>query len=150
MPGRRPKDSVDSNLAAEFFVASQLQRLGHTVMITFGHTKEIDLAVITRQGKTVTIDSKGLKNRRNWPVRVKRVSSSHFFVLVGFNNRIGDLTYQPEAFIVPSTRIRRYLGRWSGGSPDQTAVAYKKMKGSRWEDAWGLLEGSQRGSGPSR
>ena len=51
----------NTNLAAEFFVASQLFRLGYTVTITLGNTKEIDLLVAHPDGRTVTIDVKGLK-----------------------------------------------------------------------------------------
>lgn len=140
MPGKRKKDSLDSNLPAEFFVASQLLRLGHVVTVTFGHTKEVDLLVRTRKGRPITIDVKGLKNRTDWPVRVKLQRPDHYFVLVDYNNRIGDLAYLPETFVVPSNEIRRYLGRWAGGKPGQTAVACRTMKESRFKDAWALLD----------
>ncbi len=131
---------VSSNLSAEFFVASQLLRLGHTATLTLGQTKEIDLLVETRGGAEVTIDVKGLKNRTNWPLRPKRVRPNHFYVLVAYSNRFDDPKYQPEVFVVPSTRIRRYLGRWSGTASGQTGVQYRKMKGSKYEDAWRRLD----------
>ena len=39
------QNTQNTNLAAEFYVASQLFRLGYIVTITLGHTKEIDLIV---------------------------------------------------------------------------------------------------------
>ena len=56
------KKSEDTNLASEFYVASQLYRLGYVTVLTLGHTKEIDLVAIHPDGRTVTIDVKGLKN----------------------------------------------------------------------------------------
>lgn len=47
MPGTK---GLNTNLAAEFYVASQIFRLGHTVTITYGNTKEIDLIVHNENG----------------------------------------------------------------------------------------------------
>jgi len=55
----------NTNLASEFYVASQLFRQGYVVTVTLGHTKEIDLIVAHPDGRTITIDMKGLKNTTN-------------------------------------------------------------------------------------
>lgn len=75
------KGSQNTNLASEFYVASQLYRLGYVVTITLGHTKEIDLIIAHPDGRTVTIDVKGLKNTTNWPLKPKLVNKKHFLYL---------------------------------------------------------------------
>ena len=128
----------NTNLAAEFYVASQLFRMGLTVTLTLGHTKEIDLMVAHPDGRTVTIDVKGLKNKTNWPIKPKLISKSHFFVLVSYINKFKNVEVQPEVFVVPSTQLKALLHGWSG-RPDITAVGYTHVKGGRFKDAWPLL-----------
>jgi len=59
------KKLEDTNLASEFYIASQLHRLGYITVLALGHTKEIDLVAIHPDGRTATIDVKGLKNTTN-------------------------------------------------------------------------------------
>ena len=101
--------NTSTNLAAEFFVASQLHRLGYIVTLTLGNTKEVDLLVAHPDGRTITIDTKGLKNKTNLPITPKLIRSTHFFALVSYLNRFEDTEFQPEVFIVPSTEISKVL-----------------------------------------
>jgi hypothetical protein len=132
------KYGQNTNLSAEFFVASQLYRLGYTVTITLGHTKEIDLIVAHPDGNIITIDVKGLKNRTNWPLKPKLTSKTHYFALVGYNNKFQDLSNAPEVFIIPSLDIDKLLQKWTA-RPDVTCVAYRDVKNSEYKDAWHLL-----------
>jgi hypothetical protein len=127
-----------SNLASEFYVASQFLRLGYVTTVTLGHTKEIDLIVAHPDGRTVTIDVKGLKNTTNWPLTPKLRRRSHFYVLVSYLNKFADLSAPPEVFIVPSVQVKRLLWRWPG-RPDVTAVRYSKVRHSKYRAAWHLL-----------
>ena len=119
------------------FRGRQLFRFGYTVTITFGNTKEIDLIVAHPDGRTITIDVKGLKNKTNWPLKPKLVSRNHFFVLVSYVNKFQDPAVQPEVFVVPSMQVKsvwRLVGR-----PDVTAVPYNRVKEGKFKDAWNLL-----------
>lgn len=120
-----------SNLAAEYYVASLLLRLGYVVTVTFGNTKEIDLIVYDpATKKTVTIDVKGLKNTSNWvmPSEKKLVERpSHFYVLVAFKNKIEQLEVSPEVYTIPSTAVRRLWRSWSG-RPDVKNINYRDVK----------------------
>lgn len=127
-----------TNLAAEFFVASQLYRQGYIVTITLGHTKEIDLIIAHPDGRTVTIDVKGLKNKTNWPLKPKLIQRDHFFVLVSYVNQYHDVTTQPEVYVVLSRKVKSLLGGWSG-RPEVTAVGYNRVKDGPFKDAWDLL-----------
>jgi len=128
----------NTNLASEFFVASQLFRLGYNVTITLGHTKEIDLYVADSDGKVVTIDVKGLKNTTNWPVKFKQPKKNHYFVFVTYLNKFSELDIEPEVFVIPSVRMRKLIGQWAG-NPDVTAVGYSRLKNSKYKNAWQLL-----------
>jgi len=133
------RDSTpNTNLAAEFYVASQLFRLGYTVTITLGHTKEIDLIVSDPKGRVITIDVKGLKNTTNWPIKPKLIKNTHYFVLVCYKSKFNEPSIAPEVFIIPSKRIKSLLGEWSG-NPNVTAVGYSKVRNSRFKNAWDLL-----------
>jgi len=120
-------------------VASQLLRLGHVVTLTLGQTKEIDLLVETRNGREVTVDVKGLKNKTNWPLRLKQVRPNHFYILVTYADRFEDLSASPETFVIPANRIRKFIGKWSGSTSGQTDVSYRRVKRSRYREAWHLL-----------
>lgn len=131
---------INTNLASEYFVASQLFRLGYDVTITLGNTKEIDLILINKKGKLISIDVKGLKNTTNFPMKVKRDKKTHFFVLVSYKNKIGDLSKRPVCFIVPSREAKKLLRTWSGRL-DMTGIPYSLVKDNKkYKDNWNLLE----------
>jgi hypothetical protein len=130
--------SQNTNTASELFVASQLSRLGYAVTITFGSTKVIDLMVAHSDGRMISIDVKGLKNKTNWPLTLKLKSKTHFFVLVSYLNKFRELTENPEVFVIPSIEIEKVLGAWSGNR-SVTAVSYSKVKNSKYKDAWHLI-----------
>jgi hypothetical protein len=127
-----------TNLAAEFFVASQLNRFGYIVTVTFGNTKEVDLLVAHPDGRKISIDTKGLKNKSNWPLSLRLKRKDHFFVLVSYVNNFLDIEHQPEVFIVPSTEVHKILGSWSGNK-NVTCVDYRRVKDGQYKDAWHLL-----------
>ncbi len=136
-----PQDKIqNTNLASEFFIASQLFRLGYVVTLTLGHTKEVDLiAIRPTGGEAITIDVKGLKNTTNWPLKPKRMSKRHYFILVAWCNKFDNLNFQPEVFIIPSTDIKKLLSKWTGRS-NVTCVGYSRIRNSKYKDAWNLLE----------
>jgi hypothetical protein len=132
------ESTPNTNLAAEFYIASQLFRLGYTVTITLGHTKEIDLFVGDQRGRVIPIDVKGLKNTTNWPVKPKLISKTHYFILVCYKNKFNEPSSAPEVFIIPSRKINPLLGKWSG-NPNVTAIGYSKIRNSKYKNAWKLL-----------
>ena len=137
------KRGVNSNLAAEYFVASQLFRLGYTVMVTYANTKQIDLVVLHPDHKRkVTIDVKGLKNKSNWPMKNPLIYREHFYVLVSFKKKFNDVSSMPEAFIIPSTSVKKLWSLWSG-SKTQRAIAYGKVNNSMYKNRWDYLFGDR-------
>jgi hypothetical protein len=134
------KTKENANLAAEYFVASQLFRLGYIVNVTYGNTKQIDLVVIHPDLKRkVTIDVKGLKNKTNWPMpKNPLVHKDHFYVLISFLKQYKNLETMPEAFVIPSSSVRRIWGLWSGHKT-QRGISYKKANTRKYKGRWDLL-----------
>jgi hypothetical protein len=119
-----------SNLAAEFYVASLLYRLGYVTTLTLGNTKEIDLIVYDDETKKiVTIDVKGL-NTTNWVMpneKKLKEKATHFYLLVTFKNRFGKADAVPEVFVLPSTKVRQFWRSWAG-RPEVKAISYTDIK----------------------
>ena len=138
MPKSKKRKSGDTNLASEFYIASQLYRLGYVAAITLGHTKEIDLLVAHPNGKIITIDVKDLKDATNWSLQPKLKNKDHFYILVNYKNKLGDLSFHPEVFVIPSLEVDNLLSSWTG-KPKVTCIEYKDVKNSRYKDAWELL-----------
>jgi hypothetical protein len=129
----------NTNLAAEYFVLSQLYRLGLNAFLTLGNKKSVDI-IIQLKNKIVTIDVKGLSGKSCWPIdNFKTVSKNHFLILVCFKDHINDLDVIPECWIVPSKRVNKlkYI------NPKKTRMVIDRHKIKRvaaeLESNWDLL-----------
>lgn len=137
-----PRDGgLNSNLASEFYIASQIFRLGYLPTITLGHTKEIDLLVSLPNGRTATIDVKGLKNKTYWPLPKINKRAGHFYVLVSYLDKFTDLNVHPEVFVIPSLEIEGLSEPWSRSDSKSRCISYRKVRNTNYKDAWGLLFG---------
>jgi len=128
-------EAQNTNLASEFYITSLLFRLGYNVTITLGHTKEIDLIVTDTEGRKVSIDVKGLVGRTNWPLNPKLIREDHFYILVTYKDKFNDLNTIPEVYILPSIEIKDLITKWK----NRSGITYKKLKNSKYENAWHLL-----------
>ncbi len=128
-------ESHNTNLTSEFYIASLLFRLGYIVTITLGHTKEIDLIVVNKEGKKISIDVKGLIGKTNWPLKPRLTREDHFYILVTYKDKFNDLDILPEVFIIPSKDISNLITNWE----NRSGVMYKDIKDSKYKNAWDLL-----------
>ena len=62
------QSSYDTNLASEFFVMSELHRLGLDAHLTLGNKKAVDIVVVHAPGDTITIDVKAVAGSVDWLV----------------------------------------------------------------------------------
>ena len=133
------KIGYDTNLAAEFYALSMLHRLGFDATLTLGNKKAVDIVVVPRTGRPVTIDVKGLAGMTGWPVdNLRPGQHRHLVVFVCFLNRIEDPQAIPEVYVVPSKRVRGLTYKAPGG---RRLVRLSKLrdKGYQYRDAWQLL-----------
>jgi len=143
MQKKSKRQSGNTNLASEFYVASQLFRLGYEVTITLGHTKEIDLIVINpTNGRMITIDVKGLQSKTSWPLNPKRIKKDHFYVLVSYCNRFNNLDFHPEVYIIPSVEIEELLVPWGTGQQliEQRGVEYRNPNLEKYKNKWKVIK----------
>lgn len=95
----RQHDKYQLAIAGEFFVAAQLQRMGVSASVTYGHAKRADVIAVSRAtGRAISIEVK-TSSKSRWPVGnrvpqpseqpwvfvhmpVDRDSSPEFFVLL--------------------------------------------------------------------
>jgi hypothetical protein len=57
----------NTNLAAEFYVLSILRRLGVDAVLTLGNKKAVDIFLIRKAKRSLTIDVKGVAGKFDWP-----------------------------------------------------------------------------------
>ncbi len=126
----------DTNLAAEFHVLSLLHRQGFNATLTLGNKKAVDIVVVPRVGKPITLDVKGLAGSTGWPVdNLGRGRVGHYIVFVCFLGRIDDPGALPEVYVVPSARLRGLIYQAPGGRR-LVRLASLRSKGQRYRDSW--------------
>lgn len=130
------KDST--NLASEFYVLSVLHRLGATALLTLGHHKAVDIAVVRSAGRVKTIDVKGAATRDWFIDSLTEFRRNHWIVFVAYRYKITKLRFQPEVYIVPSEDVPRLTYT----SPKGTKVirlSSLQKNASKYRDKWKCL-----------
>ena len=98
---------VNTNLAAEFLVLSNLYRIGANAYLTLGNKKSVDI-VVDNKGRVLTIDVKGLRSNTSFPIDNHTLyNKNHFLIFVAFNNKIDQTAFSPEVYIVPSIELNK-------------------------------------------
>ena len=98
-------NTFDTGVAAEYFVLSQIYRLGLEAYISQGNKKAIDIRVIQENGNPVSVDVKAVRGYSSLVVNNIRVEENHFIVFVIYNNKFGDVLTLPQVYIVPSVEV---------------------------------------------
>ncbi len=129
----------NTNLASEFFVLSMLHRLGASASLTLGNKKAVDIFIFKNDGRSLTIDVKGVAKKYDWPADNINIhgKNDHFLVLVCFENKIADPLQVPAAWIIPSKAIGRFIRKYKTRTVISRAEVNKK--GREYKDAWELL-----------
>ncbi len=130
----------NTNLAAEFFVLSMLNRLGFDASLTLGNKKAVDILVVRDSGDVVTVDVKGLAGSTSWPVdNVKKIAGNHFLIFVSFLGRIDDHSAMPEVYVVPSNSLSPLVYHSPNGKRHVLQVSRMRKHGKAFRNAWALL-----------
>jgi hypothetical protein len=133
------KNSYNTNLASEYLILSNLNRLGLDAYITLGNKKSIDI-IVKNETRTITIDVKGLSGTTLFPLdNFKENSKNHFIVFVSYLNKISDCKCSPEIHIVPSTKIESLMYRNPKGN--RQGINLTKLRQEKtYLDNWDLLK----------
>jgi hypothetical protein len=124
-------NTFDTGVAAEYFVLSQIYRLGLEAYISQGNKKAIDIRVIQENGNPISVDVKAVRGYSSLVVNNVKAKENHFIVFVIYNNKFENVLTQPDVYIVPSLevpsitqhfkeekrvmkgRLENYLNNWS-------------------------------------
>jgi hypothetical protein len=136
--GEHLMTTYNTNLAAEFYVLSMLHRLGADAALTLGNKKAVDI-IVTNEGRTITIDVKGLAGPYDWPADNIQVfqDTQHFYVLVSFEHKITDPLSVPSAWIIPANVLSQYIRKYKTRAVISRAEV--KAKGQEFLHAWPLI-----------
>jgi hypothetical protein len=141
----------DTNLAAEYYVLSCLHRRGLTANLTLGNKKGVDVVVVREAGDAVTVEVKGVAKKYDWPANnlVTQKPDLHFVALVSFEGRIDEPEMpSPRVWIVPFRDAERFKRAYQGRTNVSRAAVV--AEGSRFENAWHLIEGVANPTAPRR
>ncbi len=128
-------NSFNTGMAAEFYVLSQLFRMGLEAYLSQGNKKSIDIRVVHSDQRTISIDVKAVRSYSSLVVNNVSASDNHFLAFVIYNNKFEDLATVPEVFIVPSADV--------AGITKHFKEERRVMKGdlSKYKDNWAALKG---------
>ena len=98
-------NSYNTGIASEYLVLSMLFRLELEAYISAGNKKSIDIRVINKYGRPISIDVKSVRDYSSIPVNNVSFQNDHFIVFVIYNKKFNELDSLPEFFIVPSSEI---------------------------------------------
>lgn len=102
---RERANTFDTGIAAEYFVLSQIYRLGLEAYISQGNKKAIHIRVIQENGHSITVDVKAVRGYSSLVVNNVKAKEGHFIAFVIYNNKFENVSTQPDVFIVPSLNV---------------------------------------------
>lgn len=98
-------NTFDTGVAAEYFVLSQIYRLGLEAYISQGNKKAIDIRVIQENGNPISVDVKAVRGYSSLVVNNVKAKENHFIVFVIYNNKFEDVLTLPDVYIVQSLEV---------------------------------------------
>ena len=127
-------NSFNTGMAAEFYVLSQLFRMGLEAYLSQGNKKSIDIRVVYSPNNSISIDVKAVRGYSSLVVNNVVAAQKHFIIFVIYNDKFEDVSTIPEVFIVPSHEV--------GAITKKHKLERRVMKGDllKYKDKWCLLE----------
>lgn len=130
-------NAFNTGIAAEYFVLSQLYRLGLEAYISQGNKKAIDIRVIQEDGNPISLDVKAVRGYSSLVVNNVQAKSDHYIVFVIYNDKFEDVSTIPEVYIVPSKKVPSITSHFK----EEKRV----MKGvlAEFQNQWGVLRSAK-------
>lgn len=133
MKNKKRANTFNTGIAAEYFILSQLYRLGIEAYISQGNKKAIDIRVIKDDETSISIDVKAVRDYSSLVVNNVISKKNHFVVFVTYNKKFEKIDTMPEVFIVPSKDVVKITRKFK----EEKRV----MKGDliNYKDRWDYL-----------
>jgi hypothetical protein len=132
-------ERTQTGIAAEYYVAGELSRLGYNVTFTFGNTKSIDL-LIEKDDTIIAIQVKGIQRTKSicWNLDKTKVKANILYVLV--NLHIDTPSSKPEFFVLSSNEALELFTSPPKLGDKRAYLDYKKLKNLEiHQDKWSKL-----------
>lgn len=104
MQVKQRANSYNTGIASEYFVLSQLYRLGCEAYITLGNKKSVDIRVV-HNNRAISLDVKAVQGYSSLIVNNITKSSTHYIVFLIYNNKFEDLNTSPDVYVMPSMDV---------------------------------------------
>jgi len=127
-------NTFDTGVAAEYFILSQIYRLGLEAYISQGNKKAIDIRVIQENGKPISIDVKAVRGYSSLVVNNVKAQDNHYIVFVIYNNKFEDVLVPPDVYVVPSSDVPSITSHFK----EEKRVMKGALEG--YKNQWGLLK----------
>lgn len=130
---------TQTGIAAEYYVAGELSRLGYNVTFTFGNTKSIDL-LIEKDDIIIAIQVKGIQRTKSicWNLDKTKVKINIFYVLV--NLHVDIPSTKPDFFILTSDEALTLFKSSPKLGDKRAALDYSKLKKLKiYQNKWNKL-----------
>jgi len=105
MTNKKRANTFDTGVAAEYYVLSQIYRMGLEAYMSQGNKKAIDIRVIQENGNPISIDVKAVRGYSSLVVNNVQYKEQHFIAFVIYNNKFEDVFTSPDVYIVPSLDV---------------------------------------------
>lgn len=135
MPVANGANSFNTGVAAEYFVLSQLYRLGIEAYVSQGNKKAIDIRIIRADGTALSLDVKAVRAYTSLIVNNIVERNGHFIVFIIYNKKFENVDYYPEVFIVPSKEVEKITNKYK----KERRVLKGNLINGNYKDRWDLL-----------
>lgn len=105
-------NSFDTGVAAEYFVLSQLYRMGLEAYVSQGNKKSVDIRVVLSDSKSISIDVKAVRGYSSLVVNNVVPKENHYLAFVIYKNKFEDIQVFPSVYILPSEEVPKITKRW--------------------------------------
>lgn len=137
------KVGYQTGIASEYLVLAMLYRLGAEAYMSVGNKKSVDIRVIWKDGKTVSIDVKSVLKKGAIPVDNVEIKENHFVVFVTYNNEFGNVSKLPDFYIVPSKEVAKKRKHYGDNDETQYRIHPKskdeKYSLEKYQNKWELI-----------
>jgi len=132
---KKRANSYNTGIAAEYFILSQLYRMGIEAYVSQGNKKAIDIRIIKENGDSISVDVKAVRDYSSFIVNNIAERKNHFIVFVAYNKKIEKLKTFPEIFIVPSYNINSIVEKYK----KERRILKNGLTKNNYKDRWDLL-----------
>ena len=125
-------DRNSTHLAGEYFVASELYRLGYSVGMTIGNAKAIDI-LVEKDGRMIAVQVKAIRDKKSvgWPMMKDRVKDDVVYVFVLLNQP----GTKPDYFIATGKEARSKVKQYE----TRGIIYLSSLKTADFQERWNKI-----------